>query len=264
MINDPDLDGSFQINKGIRQARELLLDINKLGLPAGCEYLDTITPQFIADLVSWAFVGERTCASRAHRELASGLSTPVGFIKDSVRDSIRGGELVALDAVRASGAPHAFLSVSKQGVAGIVETTGNRDCHVVLPPTEVKTRLPVEGAALEAASLPPKVMVQCSAPVGEKRSQSSQMRAVHEVAELVSNGSTQVLGVLLPSFLLAGRQDLKGGGTSVAKASAMRTYGMSVTEPCLDWSSTSEALERLAAAVRTRRAKSSAKKPRVA
>ena len=133
LINDPDLDGTFRINKGFRHARQLLLDVNRIGLPVGCEYLDTITPQFIADLVCWAVVGESTCASRAHRELASGLSTPVGFVKDSVRDEIRGGERVALDAVRASGAPHAFLSVSKQGVAGIVETTGNRDCHVCAP-----------------------------------------------------------------------------------------------------------------------------------
>jgi 3-deoxy-7-phosphoheptulonate synthase len=259
LINDPDLDGSYHINKGFRQARQLLLDINRLGLPCGCEYLDTITPQYLADLVSWAFVGERTCASRAHRELASGLSTPVGFFKDSVRDAIRNKEMVALDAVRASGAPHAFLSVSKQGVAGIVETTGNKDCHVVLPPNEVGTKLPAESAALAAAELPTKVMVHCKVGAGEARAQTAQMAAVQDVAELVAGGSDSVLGVLLPSFLLGGKQPLR---STSGDAASSRIYGMSVTEPCLDWTSTADALERLAASVRQRRAAASAKKPR--
>ena len=266
LINDPDLDSSFQINKGFRQARQLLLDINRLGLPTGCEYLDTITPQYLADLISWAFVGERTCASRAHRELASGLSTPVGFLKDSIRDTIRSKEMVALDAVRASGAPHAFLSVSKQGVAGIVETTGNQDCHVVLPAVDIKTSLPRESDALKAAELPTKVMVHCNAPAGAKGGASSvqgaQMKGVHDVADLVAGGNTDVLGVLLPSFLLGGKQPLGRGANGKQPT---RTYGMSVTEPCLDWSATADALERLAAAVRQRRAaaaSSSAKKAR--
>ena len=269
LINDPDLDGTFQINKGFRQARHLLLDINRLGLPTGCEYLDTITPQFIADLISWAFVGERTCASRAHRELASGLSTPVGFVKNAVRDSIRATEMVALDAVRASGSPHAFLSVSKQGVAGIVETTGNRDCHVVLPAADIRAKLPVESEALSAASLPQKVMISCSAAVGDTRSQATQMEAVRETAELVGEGA-DVLGVLLPSFLLSGSQGLgksdgHRNGKSNGKAGlAGRAYGMSITEPCLDWTSTAEALERLAASVRQRRAGPGAKKQRKA
>ena len=263
MINDPNLDGSYQINKGFRKARQLLLDINRLGLPTGSEYLDTITPQYLADLVSWAVVGERTCASRAHRELASGLSTPVGFVKDSVRDAIRGGERVALDAARASGAPHAFLSVSKQGVAGIVETTGNSDCHVVLPSEKLDT-LSGECTALSALKLPARVMVKCATPDGAAYSQADHLKAVSDVAAKVSAGSDEVFGVLIPSFLLSGRQDMQlkhtgpVGGNGKAKKTLL--HGMSVTEPCMDWSSTAQALEGLAEAVRKRRAGGSAKK----
>jgi len=257
LINDPDLDGSFQINKGFRQARQLLLDVNRLGLPAACEYLDTITPQFIADLVSWAMVGPRNVASRAHRELASGLSTPVGFVKDGARDDIRGGEGVALDAVRASGAPHAFLSVSKQGVAGIVETTGNRDCHVVLPADAVGA-LAAESANLAASELPARVMLKCASPEGTPYSQAAQLAAVSKVADAVSQGSHEVLGVLVPSFLLSGRQNLPG--TRPSGGGVGGVYGMSVTDPCLDWSSTAHALESLASAVRERRVAEGAKK----
>ena len=245
-------------------------------------HADTLTPsplhnfQFIADLISWAVVGERTCASRAHRELASGLSTPVGFVKDSVRDSIRGGERVALDAVRASGAPHAFLSVSKQGVAGIVETTGNKDCHVVLPAESLHS-LNEECSALTTLELPSRVMVKCAASPGKQYSQSAQLQSVNDVASLIRTGNqAKVLGVLLPSFLLTGRQDLQkatpaangnghSGGSPLGKGNKVGgLYGMSVTEPCLDWSSTAQALESLAAAVREARVNGEAKKQRVA
>jgi len=259
MLNDPNLDGSFKINDGIRTARQLLLDINRLGLPCGCEYLDTITPQFIADLISWAFVGSTTCASRAHRELASGLSTPVGFCKDEIRDAILGssGERVALDAVRASASPHAFLSVSKQGVAGIVETTGNRDCHVVLPADGLEKELRAECDGLRALELPARVMVSCNAPASAgsvSACQQSQKGAVADVAARVGQGDTTILGVLLNSFLLAGRQER-----------TMATHGMSVTEPCLDWMNTDEAIRSLASAVQRRRAAAlgGAKKQRV-
>ena len=256
LINDPRLDGSLQINEGLRAARQLLLAINRLGLPTSYEYLDTITPQFVADLVSWAMVGERTCASRSHRELASGLSTPVGFQKGAPFQGK--DERIAVDAVRASAAPHAFLSVSKQGVAGIVETTGNRDCHVVLPPGDLASSLGAEGAALRGLSLPTRLMVHCCAPSGVKVSQAPAAisKAVHEVAALLGSGAPEahgLLGVLLPSFLLSGRQDMVPG--QPAKA-----YGMSVTEPCLDWAATAEALGILADAARQRH--SPAKKPR--
>ena len=154
LINDPDLDGSYQINKGFRQARQLLLDINRLGLPVGCLYLDTISPQFVADLVSWSCISSWTTESFLHRELASGLSTPVGFQAGSVDAAER-----AIDAVRMSASPHAFLSVSKQGVAGIVETTGNRDCHVVMPPGDAGVARAVK--QLDALELPARVMLSC-------------------------------------------------------------------------------------------------------
>ncbi len=245
-INDPELDGSHQINGGFRQARKLLLEINRLGLPCGCEYLDTITPQFVADLISWAMVGPRTCASRAHRELASGLSTPVGFHRGAGND-----ERVAIDAVRASSAAHAFLSVSKQGVAGIVETVGNCDCHILLSSEGARERLQTDCSALESLELPAKAMVDCGSSTDasgrlRERSQAEMLNAVSEVAGLVKEGSDSVLGVLLPSSLLTGRQQLRDG-----KAAA---YGMSVTEPCVDWGSTAAALKELAEAVRSRRA----------
>ena len=187
---DPALDGTFQINTGFRNARQLLLDISRLGLPTGCLYLDAISPQFIADLVSWSCISSLSSTTQLHRELASGLSTPVGF------QAVGSGDVaakLAVDAVRASGAPHAFLSVSKQGVAGIVETKGNRDCHVVLPPgsaARVKAC-----SALEADGLPSRVMIECP-----------DAAAAAQVAKDVAGGSKQLFGVLLPSFLGGGSQ----------------------------------------------------------
>ena len=212
-------------------------------------------------MVSWAAVGPRTCASRAHRELASGLSTPVGFHRGAARDAT-----VAVDAVRASGSPHAFLSVSKQGVAGIVETTGNCDCHAVVQARPGKltsggvevshlgVALTEECAALTKLGLPGRVMCDCGGN-GEDRAQADVLRAAGEVAALVAGGDERVLGVRLPSFLLTGRQQIRNGKAA--------TYGMSVTESCIDWGSTAETLQSLAAAVRTRRAAGhAAKKPR--
>uniref|UniRef100_A0A7S0IRU1 3-deoxy-7-phosphoheptulonate synthase n=1 Tax=Calcidiscus leptoporus TaxID=127549 RepID=A0A7S0IRU1_9EUKA len=243
LMNDPDRDGSYQINKGLRQARKLLMDINRLGMPAATDYLDPISPQFVADLVSWAAINSRTAESEAHRELASGLSTPVGFYNGS-----RADWQVAVDAVQGSAAPHAFLSVSKQGIAGIVETTGNSDCHVVLRDVANDELLVPEagrvGVALDALQLPARVLIDCGSGCVE-RSPATQERLVQEVAAAVAAGNTRVLGVMLHSFLLAGKQRLESG-------SAL-TYGMSVTEPCMDWSATASALEGLAAAVRQRR-----------
>ena len=240
---DPDLDGSFQINKGFRLARKLLLDVNRLGLPVGCLYLDPISPQFVADLVSWSCIASRTSSSFLHRELASGLSTPVGF--QAAASGPAAAEL-AVDAVRMTVTPHAFFSVSKQGVAGIVETTGNRDCHVVLPAAGGVDAVARACAKLDALELPPRAMVECTS-----RAEAEQ------VASAVAAGGKQVLGVLLPSFLHAGAQELKPGD-------AARKYGVSVTEPCMDWAATEAALEALAAAVTARRAQSAPTPPREA
>ena len=227
---DPDLNGSFQINKGFIQARQLLLDINALGLPVGCLYVDTISPQFIADLVSWSCISSYSAQSHLHRELASGLSTPVGFA--AVGAGALAAEL-AVDACKVAGAPHAFLSVSKQGVAGIVETTGNKDCHVLLGPNP-------EGIAraceiLTACDRPARVMIDCP-----------DEKAADGLASSCAAGDRKVFGVLLPSFLKGGAQVLKPNDPS-------RTYGQSVTEPCLGWEATAKVLDGLAAAVRTRR-----------
>jgi len=259
MMNDPDVDGSYQINKGLRQARKLLVDINTLGLPTATEYVDTISPQFVADLVSWASVGPYT-ESEAHRELASGLSTPVGF-----RNAGSGDWKVAVEAVGAASAPHAFLSVSKQGIAGIVETTGNRDCHVVLHGGASGAnhgRAAVESVteALSGLGLPSRVMVDCDS-FNSGGSPTAQARVAAEVAALVASGDESVFGVQLRSNLLSGKQELVVGSKRTP------VYGLSVTEPCMDWSTTSEVLETLAAAVRRRRreqAKQPAKKARTA
>ena len=243
-INDPDIDGSCHINKGFRQARQLLLDINRLGLPTSTEYLDTISPQFIADLVSWAVVGAGTAESEAHRDLASGLSTPVGF-----RNGNSGDSSAAIEAVNASARPHAFLSVSKQGVAGIVETSGNRDCHVVLHggtsgPNHSEDAVRGVCDSLAALQLPARVMVDCGS-YNARQSPSVQAEVAESMAARIAQGDTQVFGLVLHSFLVSGRQDLVSGGAPI--------YGMSVTEPCMDWSATASVLEKLAAAVRQRR-----------
>ena len=244
---DPDLDGSYQINKGFRRARQLLLEISKLGLPTGCLYLDAISPQFIADLVSWSSIGERTAESKLHRELASGLSTPVGF------QATKGSVSLAIDAVRASAAPHAFLSVSKQGVAGIVETTGNCDCLVVLPAIGGAEEA-AACAALSELQLPARVMVDCGAG-GAQVSADEQAAAAREVASRIAQGSEHVCGVLLASFLIKGQQSLAAGGASLIR-------GQSVTSACIDWSTTTALLETLSAAVqKRRRAKLSASAP---
>ena len=251
-INDPDLDGSCQINKGFRQARQLLLDINRLGLPTSTEYLDTISPQFIADLVSWAAVGAGTAESEAHRDLSSGLSTPVGFKNGNSGDSG-----AAIEAVSASAGPHAFLSVSKQGVAGIVETSGNRDCHVVLHggtggPNHSEEAVRGVCNSLAALQLPARVMVDCGS-YNARQSPSVQAEVAEGMAARIAKGDECVFGLVLHSFLVSGRQDVVAGGAPV--------YGMSVTEPCMDWSATSAILQKLAAAVRQRRALNSTAQP---
>jgi 3-deoxy-7-phosphoheptulonate synthase len=245
LINDPRIDGSFEINHGLRLARQLLLDITRLGLPCGTEFLDTITPQFIADLVSWAAIGARTTESQVHRELASGLSMPVGFKNGT------GGEVqLAIDAVRAARVPHWFASVTKQGVTAIFNTNGNDTCHVILRGGK-KTGTNYEAdavnavaARLEEAGLPGLVMVDCSHANSEKDHRRQPMVA-EAVAAQIEGGSRAVGGVMIESHLVEGRQDYEPG--------APATYGQSITDPCISLEQTGPVLQRLAQAVRKRR-----------
>ena len=245
LINDPRLDGSFSINEGIRVARELLLGINELGVPAGCEFLDMITPQYIADLVSWGAIGARTTESQIHRELASGLSCPVGF-KNGTDGNIR----IAVDAIRAAQAPHHFLSVTKAGHSAIVSTTGNEDCHIILRggKTPNYDAASVEAAAkgLADAGLAQRLMIDFSHSNSSKNSQK-QLDVGHDVAHQLAGGDDRIFGIMVESHLKAGRQDLVPGKPLV--------YGQSITDGCLSWEDSRKLLDTLAEAVRKRRVK---------
>ena len=243
LINDPDLDGSFNINKGLRTARGLLLEINSLGVPAGCEFLDMITPQYIADLVAWGAIGARTTESQVHRELASGLSCPVGF-KNGTDGNVR----IAVDAMKAASQPHHFLSVTKGGHSAIVSTLGNEDCHVILrggksPNFDAAS---VQAACEEMArsGLAQRVMIDASHANSSKKPEN-QPAVCDDVARQIEAGETRVMGVMIESNLVAGRQDLVPNQALV--------YGQSVTDGCIDWESSVQVLERLAQAVRARR-----------
>jgi 3-deoxy-7-phosphoheptulonate synthase len=244
LINDPHLDDSFAINDGLRIARRFLLSVNTLGLPAATEFLDPITPQFLADLVSWGAIGARTSESQVHRELASGLSMPVGF-----KNGTDGSVQVAIDAVRSAAHPHQFLSVTKQGVAAIVVTRGNPDCHVILRggtngPNCSVDRVSAAAHALERAGLSARLMVDCSH-ANSGKDHRRQPAVVHDIACQISAGSRAIVGVMLESFLVAGRQDV-GRGVPL-------TYGQSITDACMDWDATHPLLEELARSVRARR-----------
>jgi 3-deoxy-7-phosphoheptulonate synthase len=244
LINDPRLDGSFAINEGLGVARGLLLDLASTGLAAGCEFLDTITPQFIADLVSWGAIGARTTESQVHRELASGLSMPVGF-----KNGTDGNVQIAVDAVRAASHPHSFLSVTKQGLAAIVSTKGNDACHVILRggvqrPNYHAEDVEATARALERAGLPPRLMIDCSHGNSGK-DHTRQPAVARDVAAQVAEGSPYVFGVMIESHLVGGRQDARPGGPL--------TYGQSITDACLGWDDTVPVLEDLAKAVRARR-----------
>jgi 3-deoxy-7-phosphoheptulonate synthase len=245
LINDPFLDGSFQINKGLRLARGLLLELSQLGMPTGTEFLDTIIPQFHADTISWAAIGARTTESQVHRELASGLSMPVGF-----KNGTDGDYQIALDAIRAARQPHWFPSVTKQGVAAIFSTTGNPDCHVILrggsktgPNYDEKSVAEVV-AALERAKLPPHLMVDCSHGNSGKDYRNQPMVA-QAVARQIEGGSRALCGVMIESNLIEGRQDYVPGLKAV--------YGQSITDACISFAQTEPVLLELAAAVRSRR-----------
>jgi 3-deoxy-7-phosphoheptulonate synthase len=245
LINDPRLDGSFAINEGLRRARRLLVDLAELGLPAGCEFLDPISPQFTSDLVTWGAIGARTTESQVHRELASGLSMPVGF-----KNGTDGGVQIAIDAVRSSAHPHSFLGVTEQGLCAIVATRGNPDCHVILRggqsgPNPDAASVGAVAGALRAAGLPPRIMVDASHGNSAKDYRRQPLVA-QDIAEQVASGQRALFGMMLESFLAEGRQDLTPGGPL--------HYGQSITDACMGWEMTVPVLQDLAKAVRTRRA----------
>ncbi len=243
LINDPDMDGSFNINKGLKTARGLLLEINQMGLPAGCEFLDMITPQYIADLVSWGAIGARTTESQVHRELASGLSCPVGF-----KNGTDGNVKIAVDAMKSASAPHHFLSVTKGGHSAIVSTTGNEDCHVILrggkAPNYDVDSVQAACAEMAKAGLAQRIMVDASHANSNKKPEN-QPAVCDEVAVQIAQGDARIFGLMVESNLVAGRQDIIEGQTLV--------YGQSVTDGCIDWQSSVSVLERLAESVRARR-----------
>ncbi|KAF6757441.1 phospho-2-dehydro-3-deoxyheptonate aldolase [Ephemerocybe angulata] len=250
LINDPDLNNSFQINKGLRIARGLLLEVAKMGLPSGCEFLDTITPQYTADLVSWGAIGARTTESQVHRELTSALSMPTGF-----KNSTDGSVGIAIDACRAARSGHVFLSVGKEGLSSIVETTGNPDVHVILRggssgPNYEAEYVKDAGAKLAKAGLAPKIMIDCSHGNSSKQHRRQADVAENLAQQLESNEDTSsyILGVMIESNLLEGRQDIPASGPAGLK------YGQSVTDACLSWEMTVPALDRLRQGVQGRRA----------
>ena len=246
LINDPDLNNSFDINKGLRVGRRLLFEINNLAMPAGVEFLDVISPQYIADLVSWGAIGARTTESQIHRELASGLSCPVGF-----KNGTTGNVSIAVDAVRASSHSHHFLSVTKSGQSAIVKTAGNADCHVILrggksPNYDVDT---IAGLVkeLNRNETSPKVMVDASHGNSNKKPENQHI-VCDSLCERISSGDKSVFGVMIESNIIAGRQDL-GSVTDISKLE----YGKSITDACISWPETVGILENLSSAVKERR-----------
>ena len=243
LINDPFLDGSFRINDGLRIARELLMQINELGLPAGTEFLDVISPQYIADLISWGAIGARTTESQVHRELASGLSCPVGF-----KNGTDGNIKIAADAIKAASQPHHFLSVTKGGHSAIVSTAGNEDCHIILrggkAPNYDAASVEEACVALAANGLAQKLMIDASHANSSKKPEN-QVPVCANIGEQMASGDDRIIGVMVESHLVGGRQDLVVGKEL--------TYGQSITDGCIDWDSSLQVLENLAASVRQRR-----------
>jgi 3-deoxy-7-phosphoheptulonate synthase len=246
LINDPHLDGSFDINNGLRMARRLLLELAQRGLPAGSEFLDVITPQFIADLIAWGAIGARTTESQVHRELASGLSMPVGF-KNGTDGSIQ----IAVDAIGAVRHPHHFLSVTKQGISAIVTTKGNELCHVILRgsntgPNHDAASVEQCAGILRKAGQPARLMVDCSHG-NSRKDHTRQPQVAAEVAAQLAAGGDTICGVMIESHLKAGRQNQVPGQPL--------EYGQSITDACIAWDDTVPVLEQLAEAVRARRAR---------
>ena len=243
LINDPRMDGSFRINDGLRLARKLLWEINEIGLPAATEFLDTITPQYTADLISWGAIGARTTESQVHRELASGLSCPVGF-----KNGTDGNMRIAVDAIKAAASPHHFLSVTKAGHSAIVSTNGNEDCHVILrggtAPNYQASEVDAACAELGRAGVAARVMIDFSHANSSKQFKR-QLEVARDVAAQLAAGDDRIFGVMIESHLKEGRQDLAPGKPL--------EYGLSVTDACLGWDDTLVALDLLANAVKARR-----------
>ena len=238
LINDPHLDGTFDINFGLRQARRLLLSLNDMGMPASTEFLDMITPQYYADLISWGAIGARTTESQVHRELASGLSCPVGF-----KNGTDGNLKIAIDAIGAASHPHHFLSVTKAGHSAIVHTVGNADCHVILrggkEPNYDSGHVKAAAEQLTKAGVTPKLMVDCSH-ANSRKDYTRQMEVAQDVAQQLRAGENNIMGLMVESHLVAGRQDKP------------EVYGQSITDACIGWDATEEMLALLAEANRSR------------
>tara|TARA_R110000823_G_scaffold171736_12_gene304271 strand:+ start:4604 stop:5671 length:1068 start_codon:yes stop_codon:yes gene_type:complete len=243
LINDPDLDNTFDINKGLHLARKLLLDLAAMGLPAGTEYLDLISPQYLADIVAWGAIGARTTESQTHRELASGLSCPVGF-----KNATNGDIQVAVDAIRSASQPHHFLSVTKQGHSAIFQTTGNDDCHIILRgglhPNYDMFSVEDAAALLHRAGLPARVMIDASH-ANSRKTPARQIDVTSDIATQIARGNHDIFGVMLESNLVEGRQNVVPGEPLV--------YGQSITDACVGWDHTRVLLHELASAVRMRR-----------
>jgi 3-deoxy-7-phosphoheptulonate synthase len=243
LINDPRMDGSYKINEGLRLARKLLADINELGLPAGVEYLETITPQYIADLVAWGAIGARTTESQVHRQLASGLSCGVGF-----KNGTDGNIKIAVDAIKAAAAPHHFLSVTKGGHSAIVSTAGNEDCHIILRggkgPNYDAASVEATAVELGKSGLPARIMIDFSHANSSKQHRN-QITVADNVAQQMEAGDARIIGVMIESHLVEGRQDIVPSKPLV--------YGQSVTDACIGWDDTVSVLQRLAQGVRVRR-----------
>ena len=247
LINDPYLDESYRIDEGLRIARQLLIDINRLGMPAGSEFLDVISPQYIGDLISWGAIGARTTESQVHRELASGLSAPIGF-----KNGTDGNIKIATDAIQAAGRAHHFLSVHKNGQVAIVETRGNKDCHVILrggkAPNYDAAHVEAACKELDAAKLAPTLMVDCSHANSSKQHER-QVDVARDIAGQIAGGSRRVFGVMVESHLHAGAQKFTPGKDNPAKLE----YGKSITDACIGWDDSKAVLEILSNAVKRRR-----------
>jgi len=248
LINDPLMNNSFQINQGLRTARKFLLDIAELGIPAACEFLDTISPQYVSDLVTWGAIGARTTESQVHRELTSALSMPVGF-----KNSTDGSVDIAVDACRAAKSGHCFLSVGKEGLSSIVETEGNPDTHIILRggshgPNYAAEHVRACGAKLLKAALPARIMIDCSHGNSSKQHEK-QVEVANDIAVQLESSDTApfIIGVMIESNLVEGRQNLPPSGRAGLK------YGQSVTDACISWEATVPVLERLREGVRARR-----------
>ncbi len=243
LINDPDLNNTFQINKGLHLARHLLLDLGEMGLPCGTEYLDLISPQYVADLISWGAIGARTTESQTHRELSSGLSCPVGF-----KNATDGDIQIAIDAINSSSQPHHFLSVTKGGHSAIFKTAGNEDCHIILrggkSPNYDMFSVEDASAMLVKAGLPVRIMIDASHS-NSRKIPARQIDVIRDIGTQVSRGSRGIMGIMIESHLVEGRQDVVEG--------VPLTYGQSITDPCICWDDTETVLKELAEAARKRR-----------